>query len=370
MVGLDVERVQVGVVVLPGTDDLVELLDELLGVFDGAGEGDGPLHGAVVALRVGGFAELVEALLQAVPAAGDAGGVVEVELAVLGELALERAGDVGLVDREHEDFVVGEEAVLDGKAEAEAVEFLAEEGGVVHGGDLGGALLRLGLGRVAVDPRGRGHVEALGGLDVAGVVDLDEVGLVLPREGDAGGAVGLVADDQVEGGQARRLRGGDAGDGVVGGEDDGRARGGAFLQLGQPAVLVDELLVVGGGGEGEVLHLDVAGVVGRLLLALADAAVGADGEAGERAGGLGGPLAQGLGEQRQRGHKEEDLPGGGECLGDLERGEGLAGAAGHDELPAVGGSAGPEGGDHVVERLLLVGAEGLLRVALEVLRPL
>ena len=30
------------------------------------------------------------------------------------------------------------------------------------------------------------------------IVDPDEVGLVLVGEGDAGGAVGLVADDQIE----------------------------------------------------------------------------------------------------------------------------------------------------------------------------
>ena len=63
---------------------------------------------------------------QAVPAADDLGGVVEVELAaVVGQLLLERRGDHRLVDGEDEHLVVGEQAAFDGVAEAEPVELRA-----------------------------------------------------------------------------------------------------------------------------------------------------------------------------------------------------------------------------------------------------
>jgi hypothetical protein len=63
------------------------------------------------------------------------------------------------------------------------------------------SFLGLCLGHVAVDARGGGHVEALGARMKLVVVDLDEVALVLALELGAGGAVGLVADDQVERGR-------------------------------------------------------------------------------------------------------------------------------------------------------------------------
>ena len=56
----------------------------------------------------------------------------------------------------------------------------------------------LGLRTVVVDARGCGHIQALGRADVRGVVNADEGGFVVAFEGGAGGAVGLVADDQVE----------------------------------------------------------------------------------------------------------------------------------------------------------------------------
>ena len=60
---------------------------------------------------------------QAVPAADDLRCVVEAELAVLvGQLRLEGVADGLLVHREHEDFVVGEQAVADGLTEAEPVQ--------------------------------------------------------------------------------------------------------------------------------------------------------------------------------------------------------------------------------------------------------
>ena len=124
------------------------------------------------------------ALGQAVPAADELGGVVELELAVVvGQLLLEGPGDGLLVDGEHEHLVVGEQVALDGLAEAEPVELRAVELLVVHRREDGVGLAGLGLGGVVVDPRRRGHVEPLGGRQVVVVVDRHERRLVLAGEG-------------------------------------------------------------------------------------------------------------------------------------------------------------------------------------------
>jgi len=49
-------------------------------------------------------------------------------------------------------------------------------------------------------------------------LDLDELRVVLAGQGDPGGAMGLVADDQVGAGHAHGLGGGDDVDRLVGGE--------------------------------------------------------------------------------------------------------------------------------------------------------
>ena len=73
-----------------------------------------------------------------------------------------------------------------------------------------------------------------------------------------------------------------------------------------------------------------------------------------------GPLLERLGEQRDRRHQEERrAPGRHEVLGDLQRGEGLAGAAGHDQLAPV---CDGEPGQHLLQGDDLVRAELLLRV--------
>ena len=50
-----------------------------------------------------------------------------------------------------------------------------------------------------------------------------------------------------------------------------------------------------------------------------------------------GPLGEGLGQQRQAGHQEQDTTVfAGHLLRDLEGGEGFARSAGHDELAPIG----------------------------------
>jgi hypothetical protein len=263
-----------------------------------------------------------------------------------------RCGRRSLVDGKDEDLVVGEEVLSDGFAEAEAVQFLAEEVFVVHGREDCAGLTGLGLGGVVIDPgRGR-HVEPLVAADVCRVVDPHEGGLVLSGEGRARRPVGLIADDEVEGGQVALALGlGDDVDGLVGREDDGHRVGLADC-LG-PAGLEDS--DVCRRGEGEVDRGDVLvggfGAGGGL-------AIRADGEGGEGHLGLGGPLTEGLRQQADRGDQEEDAAtSADELLGQPEGREGLAGAARHDQLAAVRGG---EAAAYVLDGLRLVRPKLLL----------
>ena len=71
-----------------------------------------------------------------------------------------------------------------------------------------------------------------------------------------------------------------------------------------------------------------------------------------------GPFGQGLRQQGQAGHQEQNaFAPAGQGFGDLQAGEGFAGAAGHDELAPVG-SLQPRRGR--VQRLLLVQSQLLL----------
>ena len=59
-------------------------------------------------------------------------------------------------------------------------------------------LIGLVLDGIAVDAWGGCHVQPTFGMQVVVVVNAHEVRLILTRQGDAGRAVGLVADHQVE----------------------------------------------------------------------------------------------------------------------------------------------------------------------------
>ena len=117
-----------------GRNDLGELFDESLRVFDGTGEGDGATHVCHVALQISfGGSGLVKSLGQSVPAAGDVNGIVKIQFIVrIGNLALEGFGDVFFIHGQDQHFVVGEQGLADGFAETEAVELLAEQRGVIH----------------------------------------------------------------------------------------------------------------------------------------------------------------------------------------------------------------------------------------------
>ncbi len=117
-----------------------------------------------------------------------------------------------------------------------------------------------------------------------------------------------------------------------------------------------EALGIGGGGVAEFVGEGFHDVL--VLVALfPDLDIGADGEGMEWDGAFLGPLGESLGKQVQAGDEKQDaLVLAGDFLGDLEAGEGLAGAAGHDELAAVGGL---EAGGDFAFGAGLVGAEFL-----------
>ena len=117
VIGLADEVVVVVFLLLVGIDDFLEHPGDLLGgdfvgfafpalSLDDLAEGDGAAHGCLIAGEVLGDALLGKGF----PAADDAGGVIDFEGVVLVlEQALDAGADVGAVDGEHEDFVIGEE---------------------------------------------------------------------------------------------------------------------------------------------------------------------------------------------------------------------------------------------------------------------
>ena len=94
-----------------------------------------------------------------------------------------------------------------------------------------------------------------------------------------------------------------------------------------------------------------------VLVAATGVGIGADADVAVRYRLLRRPFAHRLREQRNRRHQIEHPPADtGDRFGDTQRGEGLARAAGHDELAAV---VPLEAVDHVVERGALVRAQAV-----------
>ena len=195
---------------------------------------------------------------------------------------------------------------------------------VVHRGDVGVRRLSLLPRGGAVEAGGRGHVEPLAGADRFRIVHHEEAGALLVLEGVSGRAVSLVADGDVERRHAGVLRLPDHVHRLVGAENDRQPIG--RIRRGRPR----EPPGVGRGGYRQVVRLRAVTVPAPDLL------VRADGESADRGRGVGRPLPQRLGDERDRGRGEQHPPAGsGDLLGDAQRREGLAGAAGHDQLAAV-----------------------------------
>ena len=284
-----------------------------------------------------------ELLVERLPAADPLADVIHVVDGAVAVVVAEPVRlDVLLGHGEDLDLVVGQEVLPDGGREGQVVELAAVDLLVVHRRQLDKFVLGALLGVLAVDAGRGGHVESPFAADVLVAVYLREVGLLRPLEGGAGRAVGLVADDQVERAERAGLLGlGDGIDGLVGREDHRHAL--RRLELQGEAVL-DEPIRRGGRGEAQVADRDVAFLAVGL-------AVGADGQRGDLVLRLLRPDAKALRKERNRRHHEQHRPAL-QFLGDAERGEGLARAASHDELAAVGGL---ESLQDVVDCLGLVG---------------
>ena len=195
---------------------VAELVPDQLGGLDAPAERQGAVHGP----RVIGAIPHQSRLGEGLPAADDLGRVVEHQFAVLvGKALLHGGADLPLVHGQHDHAVVREDAAVDRPGEAVVEQHVPVEIRIVHRRQHGVGVAGLGAGVLAVDARRSGHVEAFAAANDVVVVHLDEIRLVLAREGHAGRAVGLVADDQVEVGQAMLGLGvGDHRDRLVGGE--------------------------------------------------------------------------------------------------------------------------------------------------------
>ena len=286
---------------------------------------------------------LDELLVERLPAADPLADVIHVVDGAVAVVVAEPVRlDVLLGDGEDLDLVVGQEVLPDGRREGQVVELVAVDLLVIHRRQLDELVLGALLGVLAVDARRGGHVESPFAADVLVAVYLREVGLLRPLEGGAGRAVGLVADDQVERAERAGLLGlGDGVDGLVGREDHRHAL--RRLELQGEAVL-DEAVRGRGRGEAQVADRDVAFLAVGL-------AVGADGQRGDLVLRLLRPDTEALRKERNRRHHEQHRLAL-QLFGDAERGEGLARAASHDELAAVGGL---ESLQDVVDCLGLVG---------------
>ena len=191
------------------------------------GEGQGAAHEA----RVGIPSHTLVAedfFREAVDHADESAGVVVVEF--LGIEVFHLLHEVGrdhvFRHGEHQHFVVGEDAILHRIGEVDAIEFLAIERLVVHGTEHTIVFAGFDSGILTIKPRGGGHVEALSAANEVIVVNLDEVAFVFGRQFDARGAVGFVADHEIEDAelaarllQKRRLCLCHHVDALIGGED-------------------------------------------------------------------------------------------------------------------------------------------------------
>ena len=259
-------------------------------------------------------------------------------------MRLQGGVDALLGHGEDDDLVIGQQVALDGAGERQAVELRPVGGLVVHREDVDVVARRLGLGPFGVEARRRGHVEPLPGADALRVVRQHEGRGRVARALDAGGAVGFVAQNEVEIRGAFVLGGGDDGQRLVGAEDRGhRARPRLAQRQG-------DRLRVGGDGDLEFVERGV-------LVVAPGAGVRTDADVAVRDRLLRRPFAHRLREQRDRRHQiEHPSADAGDRLGDAQRREGLAGAAGHDQLAAV---VRPEAGHYVVERGALMRAQAV-----------
>ena len=331
-----VGRVVVLAVAQVNAHEVLELALNLLGILNRAAEGHGTLHRFEV-ITEGSLQLAAAALGEAVPTAHQLRHVINGELVgLIGQKVLEGGRNLRLRNAQHQHLVIGQQALLHGLAEADTVEHRTESIHVIHGTEHGGLLARLELRVLIKNLGGSRHVDALAARHPVIVVNLHEVRLRLIRQSHAGRAVRLIANNQVELANTRSLSRRHRVNGVVGGEDHletliqrvGVHRGG---QLG----------TVRRRGQLQILNAQVGqvGVSATALLLATHLGIGTHRISMERTLNLVRELRNGLRHERQGRHHEEHTRVAaillGKLLGQANRGEGLAGTAGHNQLTAV-----------------------------------
>ena len=302
----------------------------VLGWLDHLAEGHGAAHECLIIHQV-----LAGSLLgQGFPATYDLGGIVHLELVVVVlEQGLQAAADVRLVYRQHQHLVIDQQIILDRLREGNHVQVFAIPCFVIHRVQRHVVTLGGGLGAVGIDARGGGHVQALAALDKGSIVDFHKAGIVFVLIGCPGGAVRLIANDQVKACQpVFLLRFADHLNGMVGGEHHAHVL--AIVAL---AHLRRQPCRVGGGRVTQLVGKGLHNVIVFFAL-VAHVAIGTDREAVQWGRAFLCPLGQGLRQQRQTRHQEQyALAAACQRFGDFQAGEGLARAASHDQLAPVGG---------------------------------
>ena len=118
-----------------------------------------------------------------------------------------------------------------------------------------------GFDGVVEKPWCRGHVQTTSSLDVVGIMDSNEIGFIRSGECDAGGAVSLVADNEVEIVEALRLSIMNSGQGLVGGKDDVQTIG--ALSLREKS---SDVVAISGDRDLEVVRGNVFGLAAGLVI--------------------------------------------------------------------------------------------------------
>ncbi len=254
--------------------DFMGLAAGFLG-FDHLTEGHGLAHRCGVAIQFFLGADFGQRL----PATHDLAGVIHFQGVVfIFPQRLQTAVDVAFFHRQHNHLVIAQQAALHRFGKGDDVEFLAVQGFVIHGTQRHVFFVRFGFRLLAINARGGGHVQAFGGAQKFGVVYFHEGAFIFAAKGCAGGAVGFVADNQIEVRQlVFVLRFADHINGVVGAEHHAHVAG--VMALGH---FHRQTFRFGGGGIAQFVGEGLHGVVIALALFLAHVAVGTHGKAVQR----------------------------------------------------------------------------------------
>ena len=315
--------------------EAVEDRADPFGYLDVLTEGDRLAHGRGIGCPEQALVN-EHPLGQGVDAADELAGVVGIDLlAAVRHGGLQGGGDLAFTERQHQHLVVRQQIFIDRLAKADTKDLRPVQGFIIHRTEPGFGILRLFLAFFRIEARGGRHVEALFRLNKGIVMHLHKGGIFRVLQGDAGGAVGLVADNQIKGPLNGLLRFRNDGYGLVGGKDDQQTVRMKFFR--QPE-LTHDVVHIGGRGKGQIGNAVAVLIFVLFASAFADFGIGADADGEDVCRRFRRPFPQGLTHQRNgRSQKQHKPPAAGLVLRNLQGGEGLARAAGHDQLAAIPG---------------------------------